>query len=133
MLKKYSAKTCSVMSLLRFSTFQILFPSQIFLMALITGAGQLFLTLVWLLILFTHSVAYVGSAVLRIIYVLFKYFLSFLVESSSVDFLIRTLNVLYIELIKNSDPFQSHSLRQSLEVLIGSLRRINFLYQNYLF
>ena len=68
-------------------------------MVLITGAGQLFLTPVWLLILFTHSVAYVGSAVLQIIYVPFKYFLSFLVNSSSVDFLIRTL-VLYIELIK---------------------------------
>ena len=30
--------------------------------------------------------------------------------------------------MENSDLFQSHSLRQSLEVLIGSLRCINFVF-----
>ena len=56
-------------------------------MALISGTEQLFLTTLWLLFLFTHSVAYAGSAVLHIIYVPFKCFLSFLVDSFSVDFL----------------------------------------------
>ena len=43
-------------------------------MPLSTEAEQLFLTTVYLLILFTHSVAYVDSKVLHIIYVPLKYF-----------------------------------------------------------
>ena len=42
-------------------------------MVLIMGAEKLFLTPVWLLIFFTDSIAYVGSAVLHFIYVLFKF------------------------------------------------------------
>ena len=57
-------------------------------MTLITEAEKFFLTPFWLLILFNHSAAYVGSAVLHIIYIQFKYFLSLLVDSPSVDFLV---------------------------------------------
>ena len=57
-------------------------------MTLISGTEQLFLTTLGLLFLFTHSAAYAGSAVLYIIYVPFRYFLSFLVDSFSVDFLV---------------------------------------------
>ena len=39
-------------------------------MTLITGAEHLFLTPLWLLFLFTHSAAYVGSLILIIIYYL---------------------------------------------------------------
>ena len=43
-------------------------------MPLNVGAEQLFLTTVWLFILFTHSVAYEDSTVFHIIYVPLKCF-----------------------------------------------------------